>query len=263
MKKTIVLKIGGRLIEDNIEALSGVKSLIGDGHRVVIVHGGGSQISKALKDKQVDSKFVDGYRVTNKKAIKIVESTLLGHVNKQLVDKLTAIGIKSIGLSGKDTDLMVCHKKIHPSVDLGYVGQIEGCNVKGLNYLLSYRYTPVIACLGRDMKGRTLNINADDVASELACRLKADHLFFLSDVDGFYKDANNPASLYPSLSLSDVTNLLQENKVMGGMIPKLKNIKKTLEKDVKKVTLMNGCQLACIKEVIQSNSMGTSFYKGE
>ena len=243
--KTIVVKYGGNaMISEELRkaVMSDIILLSLVGIRVVVVHGGGPEISEMLKKLNHKSRFVDGLRYTDEETMEVVQSVLCGKVNKNLVAQLNRLGGQAIGLCGKDAGLLTVVKKplTKDGVDLGFVGNIVGVNVKLLELLSMDEYIPVIAPVGVDRDGKSYNINADTAASEIASALKAEKLMFLTDVDGIRLNAKDSSTLISSISVSEINELISSGVITGGMIPKVQGCVRAIEQGVKRVHILDG-----------------------
>ena len=243
-KKTIVIKYGGNaMINDELK-----KSVIEDvvllkfvGLNPVLVHGGGPDISNALKTYHVESKFINGLRVTDEDTMHIAQMVLVGKTNKEIVSLLNAKGGKAIGLCGLDGKLIEC-KKLYTYVDgkkedIGFVGEVEKINTKVIKLLTDDEYIPVIAPVGVDGNGQSYNINADTVAAEVAKALKAEKLIYLTDVDGV-KDKEG--EVMPVIPTDEVDGYIEKGVISGGMIPKILSCKDAVSHGVKRVHIIDG-----------------------
>lgn len=264
--KIVVVKYGGSAMEDkNLE-----KQIIKDiillkyvGMKPVIVHGGGPEISEEMKKRNKVPQFINGLRVTDQETMEITEMVLSGKINTRLVAEINlhisegmGNGVKGIGLSGEDAQLLTVKK--HSALELGFVGEVERVNPEILFILLEKNYIPVIATVGVDNKGVRYNINADAVAAQIAISLKAEKLIFLTDVDGIFKDSSDPSTLISSLNINEAKELIELGCVQKGMIPKVDSAIQALEGEVKKVHLLNGkYPHSILLEVFTDSGIGT------
>ena len=260
--KTILIKMGGSIMEDNnlikniYEDIAMLKMV---GAKVLIVHGGGKDISKALSVNKIDTEFVGGYRVTDEKAIKIVEEVLSGGVNKRIVQGLKNEKLNACGISGKDAKLITATKKVIPDGDIGYVGEVESVDKTILKLMIDNEIIPVISPVSSSENGSTLNINADDAAFAIAENLKVDTLVFLTDVDGILLDVNNSNTIINSISIEKGRELLENGFIGGGMLPKLKNCINSVENGVNEVAIINGSKKdSLISYFITKGKIGTT-----
>ncbi len=238
--KVIVVKYGGNaMINEQLkEAVMGdivLLSLIGI--KVVLVHGGGPEISDMLKKIGKESKFVDGLRVTDEEGMDIVQMVLAGKINKNLVNLLQSKGGNATGLCGVDGH-MIKAKQMKP--ELGYVGEVTEVNVQPIIDVLERGYIPVIATVGCDDEGHTYNINADTAAASIAGKLKAESLISMTDIAGILRDKDDPSTLISKINVSDAPQLVREGVISGGMIPKVECCIESIRQGVKKVFIIDG-----------------------
>ncbi|KYH28356.1 MULTISPECIES: acetylglutamate kinase [Clostridium] len=245
--KIFVIKYGGSIM-DNKEAqhtfIDDLLLLTSIGIKIVIVHGGGPEISKWIKKTGGENRFVKGLRVTDKSTMEIVEMVLSGNINKKLSSNLSRKGLTAIGLSGKDSGLIKAKKKYvydgKDKVDIGFVGEITGINKELLLNLLDNNVIPVISPIGCDDDGNSYNINADYAASFISGTLKAEKFLIMTDVDGIYMDTKDPSSILPCIDIDEIKEYINSDIVTGGMIPKLECCINALNKGTKSVHLING-----------------------
>ncbi|MDL0101336.1 acetylglutamate kinase [Campylobacter felis] len=253
--KIVLIKYGGSAMENEelkhcvMQDIALLKLV---GLKPVIVHGGGKDISKLCENLGVKSEFKNGLRVSDKETTKIAEMALL-QINKNLVQNLECLGVKAIGICGKDGGLLQCEKK---DEDLGFVGAISSVKVGILNELLEKDFLPVIAPVGMDENLNTYNINADDAACALAKALKAEKLVFLSDIAGLYRNYEDKNSLISKISLSEAKELL--SSLQGGMLVKLRSCIDACENGVKKVHILDGrVKHSLLLEIFTDEGIGT------
>jgi len=238
--KTILIKIGGSILNEESTILSlckDIKNISLAGYKIVLVHGGGKAINEALAIYGIESEFIEGLRVTSKEAMKVIEMVLCGQVNQLFVRQLTHIGVKAIGLSGVENQMLLCdvYSKEH-----GYVGNVKTVNPDFLNHLLkSFNSIPVIATLGIDKSGNALNINADIAASHIANALCVDQLLYLTDQEGIY---NKEGKFFKHLSRENLEQLINNSIVSGGMLVKVKAVLTSLRAGLKEIGILNGRQ---------------------
>lgn len=263
--KTILIKLGGSILEDNslIENIyEDVALLSMVGARVVIVHGGGKNISRSLEKNNIKTEFKGGYRVTSKEAIEIVEQVLSGGMNKKIVQGLKNERLNACGISGKDAGLITAEKKVIPEGDIGFVGEVKKVDTTILEIMMEKGYIPVISPVSSSENGDTLNVNADDAAFAVAEALKADTLVFLTDVDGILLDVANSKTIINSITLEKGRDLLQNGFIGGGMLPKLKNCISSVENGVNEVAIINGREkYNLVSYFITKNKIGTTIKK--
>lgn len=245
--KTFVIKYGGSIMnnvsaqEAFIQDISILKSL---GINIVIVHGGGPEINKWLKKAGVESRFINGLRVTDDDTMEIVEMVLSGSVNKKLSANLSLKGIKALGLSGRDNGLIKAEKKYLKEngeiIDIGFVGEVVDINKELLSDLLEKDYIPVISPIGCDAVGNIYNINADYAASAVSSALKAEKLIIMTDIEGVYKDINDKDSLITTITIDEIKEYIADGIIKGGMIPKMECCMDAIEKGTINVHLIDG-----------------------
>ncbi len=261
--KVIVVKYGGNaMLNDELkEAVMGdivLLSLIGI--KVVLVHGGGPEITEMLGKIGKKSEFVGGLRVTDKESMDIVQMVLAGKVNKNLVNHLQNKGGKAIGLCGMDGH-MIHAKKVDEK--LGFVGEVTEVNVEPICDLLEKGYIPVISTVGCDREGNTYNINADTAAARIAGALKAECLLSMTDIVGLLKDKDDPTTLIPKVYVSDAPKLIRDGIISGGMIPKINCCIEAIRRGVKKVFIIDGrVPHAILIEMLTDEGIGTMFVSG-
>ncbi len=242
--KTVVIKYGGSAMvseEQEETILQDITLLKYIGANPVVIHGGGPAINSMLDKLGIESKFHNGLRITDAATMDVVQMVLMGKINKDVVSKLNGLGAKSIGLCGKDANLIeVVKKPPREGVDLGFVGQISKVNVKLLEMLAQEEYIPVIAPIGVGADGQSYNINADTVAGEIAAALKAEKLMFLTDIDGVRMNPEDPSSLISVISVDNVYRLIEQKVISGGMIPKVMGCIKGIEQGVNRTHIVNG-----------------------
>ncbi|EAI3670703.1 acetylglutamate kinase [Campylobacter upsaliensis] len=253
--KIVLIKYGGSAMENEelkhcvMQDIALLKLV---GLKPVIVHGGGKDISRLCENLGVKSEFKNGLRISDQETTKIAEMALL-QINKNLVQNLECLGVKAIGICGKDAGLLHCVKK---DEDLGFVGEISKVKVGILNELLEKDFLPVIAPVGMDENLNTYNINADDAACELAKALKAEKLVFLSDIAGLYRNYEDKNSLISKISLSEAKGLL--SSLQGGMLVKLRSCIDACESGVKKVHILDGrVKHSLLLEIFTDEGIGT------
>ena len=261
--KIIVVKYGGNaMINDELkEAVMGdivLLSLIGI--KVVLVHGGGPEITDMLTRVGKKSEFVDGLRVTDKETVEIVQMVLAGKVNKNLVNLLQRKGGKAIGLCGLDGN-MIQAKPVNEK--LGFAGEVTDVNVEPVLDLLEKGYIPVVSTVGCDDEGNTYNINADTVAARLAGELKAESLISMTDIVGLLRDKDDPSTLITKVYVSDAQQLIRDGVISGGMIPKVNCCTEAIRRGVKKVFIIDGrIPHSILIEVLTDEGIGTMFVSG-
>lgn len=261
--KIVVVKYGGNAMinEDLKEAVMGdivLLSLIGI--KVVLVHGGGPEITDMLGKIGKKSEFLGGLRVTDQETVDVVQMVLAGKVNKNLVNHLQRKGGKAIGLCGMDGH-MIKAKKINES--LGFVGDVTEVNVAPILDVLEKGYIPVISTVGCDDEGNTYNINADTVAARIAGELKAESLISMTDTVGLLRDKDDPTTLIPKVYVSDAPKLMRDGVISGGMIPKIQCCIEAIRRGVKKVFIIDGrVPHSILIEILTDKGIGTMFVSG-
>ncbi len=260
-RKIIVVKYGGSAMSN--EELQ--KNVIKDvtllklvGFKPIIVHGGGKEISRWVGKVGKEAKFVNGLRVTDAETMEIAEM-VLGKVNKQLVTMVQELGVKAVGISGKDGGLLKVEKKYSDGQDIGFVGEITGVEPKVLYDMLEKDFLPIVAPIGLDEKFQTYNINADDAACAIAKAVGADKLVFLTDIEGLYRDINDKSSFIGRLTASEADDLINGGYIGGGMLPKLVNCTSAIRNGVNRVHILDGRIPHCLLlEIFTRNGVGTA-----
>ncbi|MDD6435326.1 MAG: acetylglutamate kinase [Clostridiales bacterium] len=260
-RKIIVVKYGGSaMADDNLkrQVIADVTLLKLVGFKPIIVHGGGKEISSWIKKVGMEPKFINGLRVTDEPTMEIAEM-VLNRVNKGLVQYVQELGVKAVGISGKDGGLLKVEKKLSDGEDIGYVGNVTEVNPKILYDLLNDDFLPIVAPIGLDDNFETYNINADDAACAIAKAVKAEKLAFLTDTPGVLKDVHDESSLISELSLQEALKLIDNGIVGGGMIPKLNNCIDAIENGVSRVHILDGRIAHCLLlEFFTHKGVGTA-----
>ena len=263
-KKIIVVKYGGsamideELKQDVIEDAVLLKLI---GFKPIIVHGGGKEISRWVDKVGMDTKFVNGLRVTDADTMELAEM-VLARVNKELVAKIQTLGIKAAGISGKDGGLLTVEKKFSGSEDIGFVGDVTEVDTKILEDLLEKDFLPVVFPVGMDKDGVTYNINADEAASSIATALRAEKLAYLSDVEGVRLDPEDPESVISELYTNEAQDLIEQGVISGGMLPKIENCIDAINKGVSRVHIMDGrIPHGLLLEIFTNKGIGTAIIK--
>jgi acetylglutamate kinase len=264
--RIVVVKIGGSMMENDqiiqhvLDDLILMKYV---GIKVVLVHGGGMQISQLSKEKGIEPKFVDGLRVTDKDSIEIVKMVLIGSINTKIVSFLNKHGSMAIGVSGNDSGFIKCHKKEYVKdgkvIDLGFVGEIDSIDNKFLEGILERNYIPVIATLGVDEYGNIYNINADTCASKITVSLGAKKMILLTDVDGIMeKTTDGGNKLISKLTSSECLNMIKSGKISSGMIPKVMACIDALKFGADRTHILNGTKKhSILVEIFTDKGIGT------
>ncbi len=265
-RKIIVVKYGGSAMSN--EELQ--KNVIKDvtllklvGFKPIIVHGGGKEISRWVGKVGKEAQFINGLRVTDDETMEIAEM-VLGKVNKQLVTMVQELGVKAVGISGKDGGLLNVDKKYADGQDIGFVGDIKNVNPKILYDLLEKDFLPIVAPIGLDDEFQTYNINADDAACAIAKAVGADKLVFLTDIEGLYKDINDKSSFISRITATDADALISDGVIGGGMLPKLNNCTSAIRNGVNRVHILDGRIPHCLLlEIFTNEGVGTAIVKDE
>ena len=260
-RKIIVVKYGGSAMVD--EQLK--KKVIEDvvllklvGFKPIIVHGGGKEISKWVDKVGMETHFVNGLRVTDVPTMEIAEM-VLNRVNKSLVSLVQNLGVEACGISGKDGEILKVTKKLSNGEDIGFVGEVKEVNPKLILDLIENDFLPVICPVGTDENGNSYNINADDAACAIAKAVKAEKLAFLTDIEGVYRDKDDPGTLISELDLEEAHELIKDGYIGGGMLPKLNNCIDAVENGVSRVHIMDGRIPHCLLlEIFTNNGIGTA-----
>ena len=262
--KIVVVKYGGNaMVSDQLrqQVMEDVVLLWLVGVKVVLVHGGGPEISDMMQRLGKKPEFVDGLRVTDQETVDIVQMVLAGKVNKTLVKLLEVKGGKAMGISGMDGGLIQAKMR---NPELGYVGSITGVNIDPIMDLLEKGYIPVVSTLGCDAEGNTYNINGDTAAAYIAGALGAERLIMMTDIAGVLRDKNDPATLIPELSINEAVQLFEENVIAGGMIPKVECCIDAIHRGVRRVIIMDGrVPHSILMEILTDEGAGTMVYGEE
>lgn len=260
-RKVIVVKYGGSAMLDQglkEDVIKDVVLLKLCGFKPIIVHGGGKEISKWVGKVGGEPKFVGGFRVTDEDTIEVAEM-VLNKVNKELVSLVERLGVRAVGISGKDGNLLQVDQKLVDGQSIGYVGDIKAVDTKILWDLLDKDFLPIVCPIGVDETYHSYNINADDAASAIAEAMKAEKLAFLSDIEGVYTDKDDPDTLAPELTVSECEEMIAEGIVDGGMIPKLQGCIKAIENGVSRVHILDGRVPHCLLlEIYTNKGIGTA-----
>ncbi len=266
--KVVVVKMGGSMMENDTI----IQSVLDDiilmkyvGIKVVLIHGGGKQITRMMAEKGIKAKFVDGLRITSSKVMDIVKMVLIGSINTKIVSFLNRHGNMAVGVSGNDANFIMCSKKVliknGKTIDLGYVGNIEQINSGFLKDILNNNFVPVIATLGVDHSGNTYNINADTCASVIAVALKAKKMILLTDVDGIMEGSSG---LISKLTIKQCSEMIRNGKISSGMIPKVEACMDALEKGSERTHILNGTkEHSILVEIFTDKGIGTMITKEE
>ena len=273
-RKIIVVKYGGSaMVDEELKArvIQDVTLLKLVGFKPIIVHGGGKEISRWVGKVGMKPEFKNGLRVTDEATMELAEM-VLGKVNKSLVQLVESLGVRAIGISGKDGRLLSVKKKYANGEDIGFVGDVTNVNADILYDLLEKDFLPIICPVGLDDDNNTYNINADDAACAIAKAMKAEKLAFLTDIEGVYKDPQDPSTLISELTVSEAHKLVGDGYIGGGMLPKINNCIEAIESGVSRVHILDGRIPHCLLlEIFTNKGIGTAilndserrYYDGE
>ena len=265
-KKIIVVKYGGSaMLDEELKkhVIQDVTLLKLVGFKPIIVHGGGKEINSMLNRLGIQSQFKNGLRVTDGETMEIAEM-VLGKVNKSLVQLVESLGVRAIGVSGKDGGLLKVKKKYANGEDIGFVGEVTDVNGKVLLDLIENDYIPIVCPVGLDDEFNTYNINADDAACAIAQAMKVEKLAFLTDIEGVYKDPKDPSTLISELEISEAEKLMSEGYIGGGMLPKLQNCIDAINSGVSRVHILDGRIPHCLLlEIFTNKGIGTAILKDD
>ncbi len=260
-RKIIVVKYGGSAMVDpelQKNVIKDVTLLKLVGFKPIIVHGGGKEISRWVSKVGKEAQFVNGLRVTDEETMEIAEM-VLGRVNKSLVTMVQELGVKAVGISGKDGGLLNVTKKLSGGQDIGFVGDVKNVDSKVLYDLLDNDFLPIVAPVGLDDDFNTYNINADDAACAIAKAVGADKLVFLTDIEGLYRDINDKSTFISRLTASEADELISGGIIGGGMLPKLGNCTSAIRGGVSRVHILDGRVPHCLLlEIFTNEGIGTA-----
>ena len=263
-RKVIIIKYGGSAMVDQnlkMDVIRDVVLLKLVGFKPIIVHGGGKEISRMVGRMGMEPRFVNGLRVTDAETMEVAEM-VLNKVNKELVTLVESLGIKAVGISGKDGKLLGVEKKLSDGQDIGFVGNVTEVCPKILQDLLEKDFLPIVCPIGLDKDFQTYNINADDAACAIAEAMKAEKLAFLTDIEGVMRDPKDPNSLISELRVSEAQKLIENGNVGGGMIPKLKNCIDAIENGVNRVHILDGrIPHSLLLEIFTNKGIGTAILR--
>lgn len=262
--KIVVVKYGGNaMINEDLkqQVMEDIVLLRLVGVKVVLVHGGGPEISELMKRLGKEAVFVDGLRVTDRETVDIVQMVLAGKINKTLVNLLEKKGGTAVGISGMDGRLIEAKMK---DPKLGYVGDITNINIAPVLDLLEKGYIPVISTIGCDREGNAYNINGDTAAAHIAGALGAERLLLMTDIAGILRDKDDPSTLIPEVKSADAQKLFDDGTISGGMIPKVECCLEAIRKGVKNVIIMDGrVPHSILMELLTDEGAGTMVIGGE
>lgn len=258
---TVVIKYGGSaLVDDKVKdtIMQDIALMKMVGFKPVLVHGGGAEINKMLDRLDIESEFKDGLRVTSNETMEVVEMVLSGKLNKKIVTDLNLQGVKAVGISGKDADMMHVKKLMPNGNDIGCVGEVKHIDTSLIKTLVDNDFVPVIAPIGTDSKGNTFNINADYAAVAVAGALNADKLVFLTDVSGVLRNVDDPDSLITRVNPEEIERLLEDGTISGGMIPKIQCAMAGVDAGANHVHILDGRLEHClVLEIFTKDGIGT------
>ena len=264
--KTIIVKYGGSAMVDHElkkNVIRDVALLKLVGFRPIIVHGGGKEITKWINKIGLETQFVNGLRVTDKSTMEVAEM-VLNRVNKSLVSMMEKVGLKAVGISGKDGSVLRVEKKLAGGRDIGYVGEVKEVNPLLLNTLLDNDFIPVICPIGSDDEYHSYNINADDAACAIAKAMKASKLVFLTDIEGVYRDFLDKSSLISEMTVPEAKEFLASGNAGGGMLPKLQSCIDAIESGVSRVHILDGrIEHSLLLEFFTNKGIGTAIIGDE
>ncbi len=262
--KRVVIKVGGELLDNESASASFAQDLIllkSVGIQVVLCHGGGPQISRAMKKLGKEPKFLNGLRVTDQETMQIMSMVLLGDLNQKLVSLLNVHGPKAVGVSGADGQLFTVEQE---NPDLGFVGKISKVNTDIITKTLDNGYMPVVGSVGVDAQGQAYNINVDLAAGRLASALKAEKLIVLSNVQGLYETFGDENSLIPEIKAKGLRKMKASGSLTEGMIPKVDGILEALDGGVKRAHILDGrVNHAVLLEIFTPEGIGTMIFRDQ
>lgn len=262
--KILVIKYGGNAMTNNElkdAVMNDIVLLSLVGIKVVLVHGGGPEISDMLKRLNIESRFINGLRYTDEATVEVVKMVLAGKVNKELVQLLAQHKGSAVGLCGIDGEMIMAEKKIlDDGQDLGFVGEIKKINTKPITDALANGMIPVIATVATDEYGNTYNVNADTAAARIAAELGAENLILMTDIAGLLGNKDDPSTLIPEVNVSEVPFLKRRGIISGGMIPKIDCCVEAVRRGVKKTVIIDGrVPHSILIEILSNEGVGTQF----
>jgi len=262
MDKLFVIKIGGNIIDDETKLSSFLQSFSAIPEKKILVHGGGKLATQLAEKLGIEQRLIDGRRITDAETLKVVTMVYAGYINKNIVAKLQSYDCNAVGLCGADGDTILAHKRNHPVIDYGYVGDVDVINTRLLKNLLEENITIVFASLTHDQRGQLLNTNADTIAQEVAGAMSKSyevHLIYSFEKKGVLLDASDESTVISTIDASSYQQLKAKQKIFAGMIPKLDNAFAALTNGVKKVSIGRAEELA---QLIDGRS-GTTIINGK
>ena len=259
--KTVVVKYGGNAMIDpelKRDVMSDIILLTLVGVKIVLIHGGGPEISSLLSKLGIESKFVKGLRYTDSETAEVVQMVLAGKTNKDLVSLVEVCGGKAVGLRGIDGGMIKAKKVDDGENDYGFVGDIVKIDPSPIKKVLEENYIPVIATVGTDDNGQVYNINADTAAAEIAAALGAENIITLTDIPGLMRDVNDKNSLIPEIHVDEIDSLIESGVIYGGMIPKVRSLEVAVRAGVKKAVMIDGrIPHSILIEMFSNEGIGT------
>ena len=263
-RKVIVVKYGGSaMVDEELKArvIQDVTLLKLVGFKPIIVHGGGKEISKWVGKVGMEPHFINGLRVTDAETMELAEM-VLGKVNKSFVQLVEQLGVRAIGISGKDGGLLKVDKKLADGEDIGFVGDVKEVNADIIYDLLEKDFLPIIAPIGLDDEYNTYNINADDAACAIATAINAEKLVFLTDIEGVFVDPTDKSTLISEMDINEAQEFIDSGVVGGGMLPKLTNCIEAMKNGVARVHMLDGRVEHCLLlEFFTEKGIGTAILK--
>lgn len=260
-RKIIVVKYGGSAMLDEefmTSVIQDITLLKLVGFKPIIVHGGGKAISRHIDRLGMETKFVNGLRVTDDETLDAAEM-VLNSVNKKLVQIVEQLGVRAIGISGKDGKLLTVKKKLSKGEDIGYVGEVTAVNTDILLDLLEKDFLPIVCPIGLDEEFHGYNINADDAASAIAEAVKAEKLAFLTDTEGVYMNPEDTSSVISEMTVTEAQKLIDEGIIAGGMLPKIRNCMQAIKNGVSRVHILDGrIPHSILLEIFTNKGIGTA-----
>lgn len=254
---TFVMKCGGSTLAALPDAFfADLRELQESGIRPVIVHGGGPAINETLGKLGIESRFVNGLRVTDEATLDVVEMVLAGRINKEIVRKLQTNGANAIGLSGTDGRLIEA-RPVANHAEVGLVGDVTGVNAALVEGVMSLGYVPVIAPIGIDAAGQRYNINADTAAGAVASHLGVDTMIVVTDVPGIMRETDGEKRVMPLATFADIEAMIANGEIYGGMIPKVRAAMSCLHGNVREVLIVNGATERVLSRAVREGGIGT------
>ena len=262
--KTVVIKYGGNAMQSELlkkAVMKDVALLAGLGVRIVLVHGGGPEITGMLKLMGKESRFINGLRYTDEETAEVASMVLAGKVNKSLVAMIQASGGKALGLCGLDGGMLLV-EKLKGDIDLGFVGDIREVDITCITMALDHGFVPVIATVGADKTGAVYNINADTAAAAIAGELKAEKLISMTDIRGLLRDVSDESSLIATVGTAEIPGLIEAGIISGGMIPKIQCCVDGIASGIKEVAIIDGrVEHAILTQLLTDQEIGTLIYQ--